>query len=52
MTRIQLLDAARLWLLDFNTADIASALFLFESDVERNIEDIKREARLMKVRAA
>ncbi|WP_448952159.1 hypothetical protein [Labrys neptuniae] len=48
----QIRDAAMLWLVGRNTADIAEALFMFESDVERHLKQIKAEARLIAARAA
>lgn len=52
MTECQIHKAAHLWLRGQNSSEISIALFVFESDVERWIEDIKAEARLIAARAA
>ncbi|MFC2248773.1 hypothetical protein ACETRX_04030 [Labrys portucalensis] len=48
----QIKEAGMLWLTGKSTSEIASALFMFESDVERHIEKIKAEAHLIAARAA
>jgi hypothetical protein len=48
----QIKEAAMLWLRNKNTAEIAQALFMFESDVERHLNEIKAEAHLIAARAA
>ncbi|WP_454813811.1 hypothetical protein [Labrys neptuniae] len=48
----QISEAAMLWLAGKKTAEIAIALFVFESDVERHIKLIKAEAHLIAARAA
>lgn len=52
MNTEQIKEAAMLWLTGKNTAEIAVALFVFESDVERHLGEIKAEAHLIAARAA
>jgi len=52
LSRFELLQASWLWSQDYNTAEIAFHLALFQSDIVRRLDEIKAGARQIKARAA
>ena len=52
LNRAEMMKAAWLWMNGRDTAEIAFNLYVHQSDVVRQIETIKAEAKLIKARAA